>query len=223
MLKRVLTQPLAIRLGIGGALFVACAVLFFELADAVLEGEWLAREEAFLQYLYANATPALDSFFLFVTNFGGVVFVTLFTIAMTGLLYRFRSKQWSLFVVVGVAGASLSNALLKLFFERARPDLWQQLINEETFSFPSGHSVASAAIATSLVIILWKTRWRTLTIILASLYMLLVGFSRLYLGVHYPTDVVGGWVFGVAWVLLTAAVMFGPRLYHMLLLKMSNK
>ena len=109
---------------------------------------------------------------------------------------------------MGVGGAALLNMVLKLIFERPRPDLWEQLIIETSFSFPSGHAMASSALAFSVIAIAWNTRFRWYAVGVGVLFMLVIGFSRLYLGVHYPTDVLAGWFVSGAWVLLVALVVY---------------
>ncbi|RYF27698.1 MAG: phosphatase PAP2 family protein, partial [Chloroflexi bacterium] len=93
-------------------------------------------------------------------------------------------------------------------FERARPDLWQQLITETSFSFPSGHSAGSSALAVCIIALLWRTKWRVPALIIAPLYIVLIGFSRMYLGVHYLTDVIAGWIVGITWVLVVASILY---------------
>ena len=114
-------------------------------------------------------------------------------------------------VLIGLGGAALLNIILKLLFERVRPDLWEQLVVETSFSFPSGHSMASAALAGVIIYFIIRSRlkvWLKSTAIAAAvIYVALVGFSRLYLGVHYPTDVVGGWLVTSLWLLVTIPVI----------------
>ena len=100
-----------------------------------------------------------------------------------------------------MCGAALMNLLAKHVFSRVRPDLWLSLIPETTFIFPSGHAMQSMAVGCGLVLLLWQSRWRTLMIVVATLFVIAVGTSRMYLGVHYPSDILAGWSASFAWVM----------------------
>ena len=102
------------------------------------------------------------------------------------------------------------DGIAKIFFGRVRPALWTSILPETTFSFPSGHSMISASLAFALVVLLWRTRWRYPALICAVPAVFLVGLSRLYLGVHYPSDVLGGWCAGLIW---SSGVFFLCRRY----------
>ena len=104
-------------------------------------------------------------------------------------------------MIVGVGGAVVINFILKMIFERSRPDLWQRLVVETSYSFPSGHALASSAIALVIIIICYKTKWFIPAIIIGTVYAVVIAYSRLYLGVHYPSDIIGGWLISAAWVI----------------------
>ena len=128
------------------------------------------------------------------------------------LLVR-KSYHKSLFLVVAIGGSALVNLAFKSIFERARPELWDRAVEVTNYSFPSGHALSTSAFALTVVVLLWHTKWRTLAIIIGALYAATVGFTRLYLGVHYPTDVIGGWLLGIAWVAATVLItgIYKPR------------
>jgi undecaprenyl-diphosphatase len=81
------------------------------------------------------------------------------------------------------------------------------MLPESTFSFPSGHAMQSMAVGAALVILLWETRWRYVALLLSASFVLAVGLSRIYLGVHYPSDILAGWAASVAWVVGLRSVM----------------
>jgi undecaprenyl-diphosphatase len=102
----------------------------------------------------------------------------------------------------------LLNVAAKHYFGRARPDLWLSLAPETSFSFPSGHAMGSMTLAAALVALAWHTRWRWPVLVVAIAFALLVGLSRVYLGVHFPSDILAGWTAAVAWTFGTYAVVF---------------
>ena len=121
---------------------------------------------------------------IFFSRAGSAMVMVPFNIVVL-LILVFR-KQWrqSLFWTSTVCGAALMNLLAKHAFSRARPDLWLSLMPETTFSFPSGDAMQSMAVGCGLVLLLWQSRWRPVMIVVATLYVIAVGTSRMYLGVH---------------------------------------
>lgn len=185
-------------------LYVLPVVLFVALVDEVLENDTLPYDDAILQFVHGFHAPWLDPIVVAITNIGGPVGATLLTgvIALAFLAYRQRRKF--LIVVAGVGGATLLNILLKALFQRDRPQLWERIVTENSFSFPSGHAMASSALALSLIAIFWPTRWRWWAIAASVGYMVIIGSTRLYLGVHYPTDIIAGWLVSATWVALVS-------------------
>lgn len=214
ILQKILQLPISTKIAVSFALFLAVSIGFASLADEVHEGETLAFDRAILEGIHSYATPFWDSFFLTVTHLGDVVLVAGITAALIIALSIKKKYKYALLVTAGVGGAALVNLILKLLFERARPDLWQQLVVETSFSFPSGHAMASAALACCVIAVFWRTKYRIPVFIAAVLYTFIVGFSRLYLGVHYPTDVFGGWLLSTTWVLTVIGVLYGWGIYR---------
>lgn len=181
---------------------------FIALAFFVLSGASNGVDQATLTAINQLASPTLDAFFVAITQFGGVIFVILATLVLTGYFLYTKAYRRAAIIAAGVGGAALASVALKLVFERPRPDLWEWIVTETSFSFPSGHSVASASLAISLMIVFWYTKWRTVALIGGAFYVALVGFSRMYLGVHYPTDVIGGWLLALVWMPFIAAALY---------------
>lgn len=175
---------------------------FGALAGLVLGGYTLEFDEQILQAIHSASNVQLDRFFSFATELGGFYAVTVIGLVLVGWLIKTNRKVSAIMVVFGVAGAGLVNVLLKLIFERPRPDLWEQIVLEGSFSFPSGHAMASSSIALSCIIVSWRTKWRMPVLFVSVVYIVLIGVSRLYLGVHYPSDVIGGWLASLGWVSL---------------------
>lgn len=201
------TAPVVRSIILALVLFASASIGFLSIADEVRDGDTLAYDEAILKSINSFASPALDKFFVVATELGGFVAVPIITAVIAALLIRARRRYMAIVLLAGVSGAAALNLLVRLIFERARPDLWEQLIVEASFSFPSGHAMASSALAISVVAILWRTKWRVLSIVVGSLYMILIGFSRLYLGVHYPTDVIAGWLMSLSWILIVVGLV----------------
>lgn len=150
----------------------------------------------FLVWLQKSANPFFDAFWTFITLFGEEVII----VAIVGLLYWCINKEFAKSVGYSILTSIAANGMIKNIVSRARPfqnENWD-IINKrpdtaDGFSFPSGHTQISTSVFTSLAIWL-KKRWAW---ILAITISLLVGFSRLYLGVHFPTDVIAGLLFGL--------------------------
>ena len=189
------------RYGFALVLFVAVSTVFAALADEIREGETLPVDSYILTAINENlSSPILDQVVVFGTNAAGVPFVIALTIAGISLLVIRKSYSKALFLGLVMGGTGAANIVLKLLFERQRPDLWQHLVNEDTFSFPSGHAMGSMAIGLTVVLLAWRTKWRVPITVAAALYVVFIGFSRLYLGVHYPTDILAGWLLAAGWV-----------------------
>ena len=110
------------------------------------------------------------------------------------------------FVAFGVGGAVLLNLAAKVIFARARPDLWLSLAPRNDYSFPSGHAMLSSAFVLCALILLWRSAalgaLKRVVSVLGVLFVLAVDLSRLYLGVHFPSDILAGWMASLAWVAL---------------------
>ena len=193
-------------------LFWTPVIIFFRIAGEILEREPIGIDTTILNWIHSQATPTLNSIFFDITTLGNIEFVVPFTILLVALLLYNKHRRHAMIVFFGVGGAAAANLILKLLFERDRPTFWPSLITETGYSFPSGHAMVTAALILCIIAILWKTKWRVVAIILGAIIILLVGFSRLYLGVHYPSDVIAGWSASAVWVaivlLLTKAASY---------------
>jgi len=201
--KQTTIGRLVLALSIVGVL----AVTFVTIAEEVFEGEALAGDEAVLFRLNNISTPLLDTWVPYITDLGGPAFVIVVALLLGGLYVK--RKKWNAVVQIGfgIGGVGLLSVILKLIFERDRPQLWQWLIHASNYSFPSGHAALSSALALTVILLAWHTKYRVLMIVVGVAYVLVIGFTRLYLGVHYPTDILAGWCLGFAWVLLVATLL----------------
>lgn len=187
--------------------------VFIELADEVSEGETQRIDEAILLALRNpddRADPLgpewLEEVGRDMTALGGWAVLTLVTLAVSGYLVMRRKFHALGLVLSATVGGTVLAHLLKELFSRPRPDLVTHLSYVMTASFPSGHSMMSAAVYLTLGALLSRLieeiRLKVYFLSLALLLTFLVGFSRVYLGVHYPTDVLAGWAAGLSWALL---------------------
>lgn len=186
---------------------------FIEIADEVLEGDTDAFDKWAVRALRQADDPALplgpgwlqeagrDA-----TALGGLGALLLFSLIAAGFLWIEGKTRMMLLLIAATGGGVLVSTLLKHFFARPRPDIVPHLSIVYTSSFPSGHSMMSAVVYLTLGALLASAMRRTVVKIyilcVAVLITVLVGVSRVYLGVHYPTDVLAGWIAGLAWALL---------------------
>jgi undecaprenyl-diphosphatase len=186
---------------------------FFNIAGEVGEGETLAIDRHILLALRNPADPSdpigprgLEEAMRDVTGLGGVTVLTLVTIVATlALLFHGKRRRAAMTMPAKIA-AQVSATLLKDLYDRPRPDLVPHGSFVYSASFPSGHSTLAAAtyltLATMIASLEPKARTKALVYIVAGLVTVSVGFSRVYLGVHWPSDVLAGWTLGAAWALL---------------------
>ena len=150
--------------------------------------------------------PWLLDFFKDVTALGSVVVVVIISVLTSVFLIIKRKYLFLWIYLLTVLGGGLSDLILKEIFARKRPSIVPHLVDAENFSFPSGHAAMSVVIYISLAFILIysqiNVKLKLYIISIACFLALLVGFSRIYLGVHYPTDVLAGWSLGIFWVSL---------------------
>jgi undecaprenyl-diphosphatase len=191
----------------------ALAFFFLKLASEVMEGDTLALDRRLLLAFRDPADlsqpagpPWLTAAMLDMTALGGVSVLTLLTVVIAVYLLVARKAATAAFVVGAVAGGALVSVALKEVFVRPRPDLVGHLVTVDTTSFPSGHAMNSAVVFLTLGTLLARTRKesevRIYLITVSILLTLAVGLSRVYLGVHWPSDVLAGWCVGAAWAAL---------------------
>ena len=186
--------------------------IFAELADEVHELERFVFDDPLLLGAHAWAGPRMDRFFAAVSAAGyeGVVAIDVVVVLAIVLAKRWREAT---FAAVAFVGSALLNLGSKQFFQRDRPTLWESILPEDTFSFPSGHAMGSMTLAMTAILLAWHTRWRWPVLAATAAFVLLVGFSRIYLGVHYPSDILGGWMAATVWTVGAYLALF-HRVLH---------
>lgn len=186
---------------------------FAELADEVAEGDTQKFDARILMALREPGNPAdpvgpswVEEACRDVTGLGGTLVLTLLTLFAAGFLFLQRNKRAALLLLGTMTGGFLLGQALKALFHRPRPDLVPYLSHIYSTSFPSGHSMMSAIAYLTLGAIMARVVsgkiMKAYLLLTAVLLTLMVGFSRVYLGVHWPTDVLAGWTCGAVWATL---------------------
>lgn len=194
--------------------------LFATLTGEVLEGDTHALDQAVLVALRQAADPAqtIGPFWLShavkdITALGGVTVLSLMTMLATAYLLLARRFSIAIFMAGSIFGGWLVSSTLKVLIGRPRPDIVPHLVDVSDLSFPSGHAMLSAVTYLTIGALLSRTQTTQATrlfMIGSALFLtLIIGLSRIFLGVHYPTDVLGGWCAGAAWA--TACWLFSRR------------
>ena len=185
--------------------------IFGTLAEDVWDDGGLVWDTPILHWAYAQATPGRNAAMAFISDIGHAYGVLPLAAVIFFALLVVRRRGNALFFAVAMGGAGALNQGAKLFFRRDRPDLWlsPSPAPEHTFSFPSGHAMGSMALVAALAVLAWPTRWRWLAIVVGGAFTFLVGFSRVYLGVHFPSDVAAGWCASLGWVLGLSQIAYG--------------
>lgn len=197
---------------------VAVALVFFGvllplvgfgvLVDELREPEGFAFDVPLLEAARAATTPGRDAFFIALALLGYQAGVVPVDIALVlGLAWRRRLRE-GLFAGLSIVGSALLNLAAKPVFQRERPALWESIAPEHNYSFPSGHAMGSMTLACVLVMLAWHTRARWPALFLGAVFVLLVGMSRVYLGVHYPSDILAGWTAALAWTVAVHVMVF---------------
>ncbi|RZA18035.1 MAG: phosphatase PAP2 family protein [Lysobacteraceae bacterium] len=172
---------------------------FGELADEVREAEAFPFDAPILGFARDIARAGLDQWFLVFSKLGYEWGVVPFDLLLILALAMLRKLREGLFAGVALIGSALLNLAAKQLFARARPSLWESIAPESTWSFPSGHAMGSMTLAMVLVLLAWRTRWRWWVALPAAGFVAMVGLSRVYLGVHYPSDILAGWAVATGW------------------------
>jgi undecaprenyl-diphosphatase len=188
---------------VGVAIAVAGTVGFAALGEYVREGYTQQFDRAVLQWLGAHHTPGLTSIMAEITPLGTGIVVLMIVGITTAFLWHTEHKYSARMLLAATAGAILLNNVLKLYFNRARPDVFEWGTHAASSSFPSGHAMSATVVYGTVAYLLARLQkhvWsRALTLFAAVVIIALICLSRLYLGVHYPSDVLAGIIIGLAW------------------------
>ena len=192
-----------------GLIFAVGALIFFGwLASEIFEGETKIFDETIRQAIHQTATPALTGLMIFISFIGAPVFLAISGVVALIIFLRLKWRRAAVLFVITMAGEIILDLTLKAFYARVRPEPFFDYHLPSSYSFPSGHALGSFCfygILAWLVTARLENRTAKIVIrIFAAALIFLIGFSRIYLGVHYPSDVVGGYSAALVWTVTVA-------------------
>ena len=204
-------------LSIGFVFGVGGVVLFAQLAEEVVEGATQNLDEYGLRWINSHQSETLDHVMMEITSLGNFAVLLVMLLVVSAFLWLSKHKLSVVLLLLGVGGGYIANNVLKTFFDRDRPDVFEHATATVTSSFPSGHAMMSTIAYLSVAYLVGRLEptpiMRRLTWALAILILLLVATSRMYLGVHYPSDVIGGIIAGIAWLGFVIAGMHAVQFF----------
>ncbi|MDP2528055.1 phosphatase PAP2 family protein [Maribacter dokdonensis] len=204
------TLPYVITVIIALVIVVGGINLFVELTET-LKTEMLANyDTAITDYIVSRRTPGLTNYFKFMTNVGDTYgYLIVLSIFLLVSLLVFKRWKYIVQATLVLALATVSNMMLKRFIDRARPGI-EHLVSVETLSYPSGHAMSAMAFYGFLIFLVIKFDiqkvFKYLLVIVLLTVILSIGISRIYLGVHFPSDIAGGFIAGFIWVVFCVLV-----------------
>jgi len=198
---------LGLHLTIGALVLVGATLLFAAIAEDVVNNEPLTVMDVRVSdVVHHHARAPLTAVMLVITNVHSSLGISLITLVVVVYLVRRRLGAWALALALSVFGGMLLNVVLKNLFHRARPHFDDPILTLSSYGFPSGHTMMATTLYGALcALIVSQIRgwlWRMVTILTAVFLIGLVGFSRIYLGAHYLSDVLAAMVEGLAWLAL---------------------
>lgn len=196
-----------LRFAFGILMLIGASWVFVGIAEDVVSGDPLTLVDTQLAaWFHTHSTPLMTQVMLIIGNLQGTLEMSICALLFWIFLMWKKQRYWLLALILTVPGGMLLNLLMKQIFQRARPSFTDPIITLTTYSFPSGHAAGATlfygVLAAFLVARILKWRWRVVVVLVAILLVALVGFSRIYLGVHYLSDVLAGVAEGVAWLAL---------------------
>lgn len=180
--------------------------LFIELTDTLKTKVLVTYDKQITEFIISYRNPGLTNYFEFMTNVGDL-YGYIIALGICAVVFFFVFKNWKFVfqIILVLLLASVSNVFLKKFVNRARPSI-EHLVSVQTLSYPSGHAMSAMAFYGFLIYLIYTFPIHRLikifTIIILVILILSIGISRIYLGVHFPSDIAGGYIAGFIWVVL---------------------
>lgn len=207
---------------VAGSILAATALLIFaDLAEDMMFNELKMFDTVVTDFFTGLRSPALTTAMKVITGFGSAGVLAIIALVAVFFLFRRKKHYWdAVMVVIALLGGWLLNEVLKMIFHRPRPNL-NPLIEVGGYSFPSGHTMTGIAFYGFLAYLIWlnyrpsRVRWAAVTCL--TVLIILIGISRIYLGVHYPSDVLAGWAGGGFWLagcILASQTIRYKKHYH---------
>lgn len=203
-----LNRKLFLEIILSVILTLSALFIFFKIVDELLEKDILHFDVWLINVAYAFRSPTMTEFMFFLTFLGSPLF--LLTLSVIMVLYLFTKRRRDAIIYLGILYSGvLLNLILKYTFARPRPQ-FHPLVHENLFSFPSGHAMNSFVFYMALSYFIFRetknVKFTIFVTIISVLIIIGVGISRVYLGVHYPSDVIAGYVAGFIWIV--SAILF---------------
>lgn len=201
-------DALGLHLSIGAVVLILCVLGFARIAQGVVTAEPITHLDVQVSgWFHQHATPSGTQFMRLVSDLHGTAGILAMSVLLAVFWVRAKAWDWAVTLAASVPPVMLLNVLLKNIFARARPSFEQPLLVLHSYSFPSGHTAGATAfygvLAAFLICRTPSWRWRVAIALLALLMVALVGLSRVYLGAHYPSDVLAAMVAGSGWLALS--------------------
>ncbi|WP_445733646.1 phosphatase PAP2 family protein [Mariniflexile sp.] len=203
--------PYVIIIAVASVIVLGTTKLFTELTENLKTHLFTDLDLQISNYIISYRTPALTKYFTFVTNTGGVYgYLIVLIICLIVFYLIFKNWKYVVQLTIVLIVSSFSNVILKQITNRARPNV-EQLVPVETLSYPSGHAMTAMAFYGFLIYLFYTFKinaiFKTGIIAFFILLILSIGISRIYLGVHYPSDILGGFIAGFIWVIFSILIL----------------
>jgi membrane-associated phospholipid phosphatase len=204
-------SPVTVTLMLRSSLALICILLVFQLTIMVSHQAFIQQyDEAILKWIETLRTPFMNAMMVDVTALGGLALTVILGTLAISLFILVKDPAAAIHLLLAAVGGFMISLWSKGLIARPRPEVIPQLIKASGFSYPSGHSITSAVVYVTMAILACRHfksyKARLIIFTLAAIMVTLVSFSRLYLGVHYPSDTLSGAFMGIAWAFLLGAL-----------------